>query len=51
MNRGIFLNDVTDKNNPVQVDSLVYAGLARAHQGTLTEDHRYWILSDTMPCI
>lgn len=40
--------DVTDKNNPVQVDSLVYAGLARAHQGTLTEDHRYWILSDTM---
>ena len=40
--------DVTDKNAPVQIDSLVYPGLVRAHQGTLTADHRFWLLSDTM---
>ena len=42
------IGDVTDKDNPQQIYSGVYPNLRRAHQGTLTEDQRYFILSDTM---
>lgn len=40
--------DVTNKVTPTTVADFTYTGLQRAHQGSLTADHRYWLLSDTM---
>jgi choice-of-anchor B domain-containing protein len=41
--------DVTDKANPVVLHSaLTYPGLGRAHQGAITGDGRYWLMSDMM---
>lgn len=40
--------DVTDKSQPVTVADFVYPGIARAHQGDLTADLRYWLLGDMM---
>lgn len=42
----ITIADVTNKANPVQVATETYPGISRAHQGMLTADHRYWVLSD-----
>lgn len=42
------IDDVTDKQNPIVVARFGYPTIQRAHQGALTADHRYWILSDTM---
>lgn len=44
----VTIGDVTDKNNPQIVADFTYPGIARAHQGALTPDQRYWLLSDTM---
>lgn len=44
----VSIGDVTDKNNPAIITDFDYPGIARAHQGALTPDHRYWLLSDTM---
>ncbi|MDX1415701.1 MAG: choice-of-anchor B family protein [Candidatus Promineifilaceae bacterium] len=44
----VTIGDVTDKNNPELISDFVYDGIARAHQGALTWDQRYWLLSDTM---
>ncbi|HSH05981.1 MAG TPA: choice-of-anchor B family protein [Anaerolineae bacterium] len=41
------IHDVTDKNNITQLSNFGYNGIARAHQGSLTPDHRYWLMSDT----
>lgn len=38
--------DVTDKDNPVAVAFAEYPNVAYAHQGWLTEDHRYFYLND-----
>ncbi|NNF03729.1 MAG: choice-of-anchor B family protein [Rhodothermales bacterium] len=38
--------DVTDKSNPVAVSFADYPSVAYAHQGWLTEDHRYFFLND-----
>ena len=38
--------DVTDKDNPVAVASADYPSVAYAHQGWLTEDHRYFFSND-----
>ncbi len=38
--------DVTHKNQPLQVANFTYPGIARAHQGDLTADLRYWLLGD-----
>jgi len=38
--------DVTDKKNPVAVFSISYPNVAYAHQGWLTEDHRYFYMND-----
>lgn len=39
--------DVTDKANPVALAANIsYPGLARAHQGWLTQDQAYFLLSD-----
>jgi choice-of-anchor B domain-containing protein len=40
------IGDVTDKSNPVQLARITYNGVARAHQGSLTEDHRFFLLAD-----
>jgi choice-of-anchor B domain-containing protein len=45
-NASIF--DVTSKSQPVRVASFTYPGIARAHQGDLTADLRYWLLGDMM---
>ena len=38
--------DVTDKSNPVAVSIADYPSVAYAHQGWLTEDHRFFYLND-----
>lgn len=38
--------DVTDKQNPVTISMAVYPKVAYAHQGWLTEDHRYFYMND-----
>jgi len=40
--------DVTDKDNPVAVASATYPNVAYAHQGWLTEDHRYFYSNDEL---
>ena len=40
--------DVTDKDNPVRLASADYPSVAYAHQGWLTEDHRYFYLDDEL---
>ena len=40
--------DVTDKDNPVAVASAAYPNVAYAHQGWLTEDHRYFYSNDEL---
>ncbi len=38
--------DVTDKNNPVRISSATYPNVAYAHQGWITEDHKYFYMND-----
>ncbi len=38
--------DVTNKSDPIQLSRTGYAGSEYAHQGWLTEDHRYFLLGD-----
>lgn len=38
--------DVTDKANPVAISNAAYPNVAYAHQGWLTEDHRYFYMND-----
>jgi choice-of-anchor B domain-containing protein len=38
--------DVTDKSAPVTLASASYPNVAYAHQGWLTEDHRYFYMND-----
>lgn len=38
--------DVTQKNNPTIIARFSYPGIMRAHQGTVTEDLHYWLMSD-----
>jgi choice-of-anchor B domain-containing protein len=42
------IGDVTDKSAPVQINHLTYSSISRAHQGSLTADQRYFLLSDTL---
>ena len=44
----VAIGDVTDKDNTRVIADFTYPGIVRAHQGALTEDQRYWLLSDTM---
>ncbi len=44
----VAIADVSDKSNPVIINDFTYPGIVRAHQGALTTDQRYWILSDMM---
>ena len=38
--------DVSDKNNPVQISAADYPNVAYAHQGWITEDHKYFFMND-----
>jgi choice-of-anchor B domain-containing protein len=40
--------DVTDKDNPISISIATYPDVAYAHQGWLTEDQRYFFLSDEL---
>ena len=40
--------DVTDKGNPQRLSSAAYPSVAYAHQGWLSEDHRYFFLDDEL---
>jgi choice-of-anchor B domain-containing protein len=42
------ISDITDKENPVALASAGYPGAVAAHQGWLTEDHRYFFLGDEL---
>ncbi len=42
------IGDVTNKSAPTIIAQFGYAGIARAHQGVLTPDGKYWLVSDTM---
>jgi len=42
------IGDVTDKENPTPIASAAYPNVAYAHQGWLTEDHRYFFLNDEL---
>lgn len=42
------IDDVSDKQNPIIIARFGYPGIQRAHQGSLTPDRRYWLMSDTM---
>ena len=44
----ISIADVTDKDNPVGIAMADYPGVAYAHQGWLTDDHRYFYLNDEL---
>jgi choice-of-anchor B domain-containing protein len=39
---------VTDKGNPIAVSFSTYPNVGYAHQGWLTEDHRYFYLDDEL---
>jgi len=38
--------DVSDKSNPVWISSASYPNVAYAHQGWVTEDHKYFYMND-----
>lgn len=40
--------DVTDKEDPVAIASAAYPAVAYAHQGWLTDDHRYFYSNDEL---
>jgi choice-of-anchor B domain-containing protein len=40
--------DVTDRSNPVALASATYPNVGYAHQGWITEDHRYFFLDDEL---
>ncbi|EDM45523.1 Regulatory P domain of the subtilisin-like proprotein convertases and other protease [unidentified eubacterium SCB49] len=42
----VVIMDVTDKDNPIMINEIMYANDGYTHQGWLTEDHRYFILGD-----
>ncbi len=42
------IGDVTNKNNPVFLSSTGYENSAYAHQGWLSEDHRYFFMNDEL---
>ncbi len=44
----ISIADVTDKLNPVALSSATYPDVAYAHQGWVTDDHKYFYLGDEL---
>ena len=44
----ITITDVEDKSNPTMISTRGYDNVSYAHQGWLTEDHRYFISNDEL---
>lgn len=44
----VIIADVTDKDNPTAIATVVYPNIEYTHQGWFTEDHRYFILGDEL---
>ncbi len=44
----VSIADVTDKENPIPLSTATYANVAYAHQGWVTEDHRFFYLGDEL---
>ncbi len=40
--------DVTDKDNPIAIAAASYPNVGYAHQGWLTDDHKYFYLDDEL---
>ena len=47
-NNKIIIVDITDKSNPIRINSITYANGGYTHQGFLSEDHRYFFLGDEL---
>ncbi len=45
---GLYIVDVTNKANPVQISRLLYPASRYSHQGWLTEDRRFFLLGDEL---
>jgi hypothetical protein len=45
---GVVIADVTNKLVPVTLGSTAYEGIAYAHQGSLTADHKYLLVNDEL---
>ena len=44
----VIIADITDKNNPVEIATVLYPNIEYTHQGWFTEDQRYFILGDEL---
>ncbi|WP_419935123.1 choice-of-anchor B family protein [Candidatus Palauibacter sp.] len=44
----ISIADVTDKENPIPLSTATYPSVGYAHQGWVTEDHRFFYLGDEL---
>ena len=44
----VIIADVTDKENPIEIATVLYPNTWYAHQGWFTEDQRYFILGDEL---
>lgn len=44
----ISISDVTDKSNPLALSSASYPNVGYAHQGWITEDHKYFYSNDEL---
>ena len=42
------ISDITDKDHPVALAKMDYPGFVAAHQGWLTDDHRYFFMGDEL---
>ena len=47
-NNKIIIVDITDKSNPIRINSITYTNGGYTHQGFLSEDHRYFFLGDEL---
>ena len=47
-NNQIIIVDITDKSNPIRINSITYSNGGYTHQGFLSEDHRYFFLGDEL---
>lgn len=44
----VIIADVTDKDNPISISSVVYPNIEYTHQGWFTDDQRYFLLGDEL---
>lgn len=47
-NNQIIIVDITDKSNPIRINSITYSNGGYTHQGFLSEDHHYFFLGDEL---